>query len=177
MKQKKQGSPLSSAGAVVVEAHLLQLFVGLSRLDSDAMMLRSTTVSVPLVPLILAIAELGALLAVDVRMFRLRERKERRIQMIFWLISLGLGLYWAWYSLPVPPVITYQADRVLNALLPAWLLSPQLALQVALYGLFPLLGEGAKAWLLQFGGAAFAGIHVVYLLGLMLRDKRTAKAQ
>lgn len=178
MNREKELRLLKLSGTVSAAAHILLLFFGLRQMDGDALIvLRDTAISPPLINVVLAAAEVAALLMMGGLVCRFSTPRGNRILRRYWLLSLALALLWACYPLPSPPVITYQADSVFFHLLPVYVVTPQFALQILLYCVFPLLGGAAKAWLLQFGGAAFAAVQVVYLLLLTLRSRRSERGR
>lgn len=174
MEQENGLKLLLTAGTLFAAAHLLLLFFGLGQMDGDALIVsRNTALSPPLMNILLAAAELAALLMMDVLLFAVQTPRGNRNMRRYWLVCLTLAVLWASYPLPQGEVITYQADSVFFRFLPVYVVTPQFALQILLYCVFPLLREAVKVWLLQYAGAVFAAAHVLYLIVLSLRARRT----
>ena len=167
---------LLAAGCLFAAAHVLLLLLGMPRVDADALFLRVTSYSPPPMPVALAVIEIGTLLCMDVLLLQAKTTSGNRTMRRYWMVCFVLTLFWAFYPIPQGDVVTYQADRVIFSLLPVCLVTPQFSLQLLLYCAFSLIGEAARTWLLQYGGAVFCGAHLTYLLCLSARTKNTAEA-
>ena len=164
---------LSISGCLFSVSHVL-LLLGLSRVDVDALFLRVTSSSPPLLPVVLAVLEVGGLLSMDVLLFQAKTPSGNRTMRRYWMVDVVLTLFWACYPIPQGDVVSYQADRVIFSLLPVYLIAPQFSLQLLLCA-FPMMGETLRAWLLQYGGAGFCGAHLIYLLCLSAQSGRASK--
>ncbi len=169
MEERMDGK-LRIAARAALAAHMLQIIVGLYQVDLDRMFLRRIGVELPVLPVIIAAVEIGALLAVDVLLFCGKKSGGRK-WLIWWTLCVLLSLVWALYPVPQGDVITYQADKVVFRLLPVGLLTPQFSLQLIWYSVLPLLQEAAGIWLLQYGGAVFCAVHLVYGCARSLWEK------
>ena len=116
MEETKNGR-LRIAARTALAAHMLQIIVGLYQVDLDRMFLRRIGVELPILPVIIAVVEIGALLAVDVLLFCGKKSGGRK-WLIWWTLCVTLSLVWASYPIPQGEVITYQADKVVFRLLP-----------------------------------------------------------
>ena len=167
---------LRIAARAALAAHMLQIIVGLYQVDLDRIFLRRIGVELPILPLIIAVVEIGALLAVDVLLFCGKKSGGRK-WLIWWTLCVILSLAWASYPIPQGELITYQADKVVFRLLPVTWLTPQFSLQLIWYRILPLLGQAVGVWLLQYGGVVFCAVQLLLGWRLVLEERKDCQKQ